>query len=56
MTEEFDPDDLDTEEETEFNDWEDETDDSEELDNYAAEIDEYVQATGTPVYEPGTAE
>lgn len=41
----------------EFDDFEDGDgpDDGEALDQYAAELAAYVEATGTPVLEPGTA-
>lgn len=55
MTDEIDPDDLqvDEDDDSTFNDWEDETDDSAEVDAYADEVAAAVEAFGVPVLEPG---
>ena len=56
MAEEIDPDDLPPPEESEFADFESEgPDDNDYVDTYAAEIADYVDATGTEVLEPGTS-
>lgn len=55
MADEIDPDDLPPPEDSEFADFESEgPEDNEDVDAYADEIAEYVEAAGVEVYEPGT--
>lgn len=53
MTDEVDPDELLLDEEDTFDDWEDETDDSVELDRYAHDVAVAVEEFDVPILEPG---